>query len=70
MGMPPADSALDPAALARARALLAPRRRADPVWPALVVAAFVAVASLTLAVVMMLAPPVTTTHLPAERLGR
>lgn len=64
-----ADSALDADELARARALLARPIERERLWPTVAAAAFAAVAALMLATSMVLAPPVVTTHLPAERLG-
>ena len=64
------DSILDRSEMARATALLAMPRAADRVWPALAAATFAAVAALSLAVAMVVAPPVVTTHLPADELAR
>ncbi len=64
-----ADSALDAEELARARALLARPVEEARLWPTVAAAAFAAMAAMALATSMVLAPPVTTTHLPAERLG-
>ena len=61
--MPPADSALDRQQLTRARALLRPPQAPQSVWPALGAAALMAISALTLATVMILAPPVTLTHM-------
>jgi hypothetical protein len=55
-------SALDGAALARARALLAPPGRRERVWPALAAAAFFAAAALAFATAMIMAPPVVSDH--------
>jgi hypothetical protein len=64
--MPERDSlhepGLDPARLTRIRKLLATPQRQERVWPALGAAAFAAVAALALATAMVIAPPVTTTH--------
>jgi hypothetical protein len=61
--MAAADSALDPDALALARTLLAPQARRPPrAWPALAAAAFAAICALSLAVAMVVAPPVVTDH--------
>ena len=57
-----ADSSLDPAEIARCRALLVPPARREPVWPALMAATALAVSSLAFATVMVLAPPVQTAH--------
>jgi hypothetical protein len=65
-----ADSALDVDALAEARALLARPVERERLWPTLAAAAFAAVSALALATAMVMAPPVVTTHLSAEQLGR
>ena len=67
--MDPADSALDTAALAYARALLRTPARRQKMAPVLAAAAFAALSALTFATVMVMAPPAVTQHLPAERLG-
>jgi len=54
------DSTLDASALARARTLLQPPARKDPLWPALVAAVALAFTSVVFAAIMVLAPPVTT----------
>lgn len=52
------DSALDPAQIAKARALLAKTQPgAEPVWPALAAAAFAAFCALALAAAVITAPP-------------
>lgn len=56
------DSALDPMQVARARALLKPPVRHDPMWPALLAATALAVTSVVFATVAVLAPPVETEH--------
>lgn len=61
------DSALDPAAIARARALLIRAERREPVWPALGAAALLAATALTFATAMLLAPPLTSEHVARER---
>jgi hypothetical protein len=60
--MTPTDSALDPGQMAYARSLLRTPVYQERAWPALGAAAFAAVAALALAVAMITAPPVTTTH--------
>ncbi|WP_304171014.1 hypothetical protein [Phenylobacterium aquaticum] len=60
--MPSADSALETAALGRARALLATPLPKDSVWPVLCAAAFAASTALMLATAMIMAPPVITEH--------
>jgi hypothetical protein len=57
-----ADSRLDTAQVAMARALLKTPVRRDPAWPALVAATALALASVMFACVAVLAPPVETQH--------
>ena len=64
-----ADSALDTAALAYARALLRRPARRQRMGPVLAAAAFAALSAVTFAAVMVMAPPAVTQHLPADRLG-
>lgn len=52
------DSALDPEATARIRALLAPRRKKERMWPVLAAAFFAAACALSFAAAMIVAPPV------------
>jgi hypothetical protein len=56
------DSALDPAAMGRIRALLAPRRRRERMWPVLAAALLAAVSALAFATAMIMAPPVVSEH--------
>ena len=63
------DSALDPVAMAYARALLRPKERRQKMGPVLAAAAFAAICALSFATVMVLAPPAVIQHLPADRLG-
>ena len=60
--MPGHDSILDGAAIAEARALLSAPRPAERLWPVLVAAAALTLASLAFAAAMVVAPPVTTQH--------
>lgn len=60
--MPSADSALETAALARARGLLSAPLPKESVWPVLCAAAFAACTALMLATAMIMAPPVITEH--------
>jgi hypothetical protein len=60
--MSAADSALDPKAIAQARALLRPHVRRERLWPVLCAAAFAAVSALTLATAMVLSPPALVEH--------
>lgn len=68
-GMNPADSALDSAAIAYARALLRKPARRQKMAPVLAAAAFAALSAMTFAVVMVMAPPAVIQHLPSDRLG-
>lgn len=63
------DSALDATEVARARTLLAPPRRRDPMWPALLAATALALTSVAFATVMVLAPPVQTDHVAESAPG-
>lgn len=60
--MPTASSTLDAAEIARARALLAPPKPAQRLWPALSAAAFLAISALVFATAMVLAPPLVSEH--------
>ena len=64
-----ADSALDTAALAYARALLRKPARQQKMGPVVAAAAFAAFSAVTFAVVMIMAPPAVVQHLPSDRLG-
>ena len=64
-----ADSALDSAAIAYARALLRKPMRRQKMGPVLAAAAFAALSAITFATVMVIAPPSVVQHLPADRLG-
>ena len=65
--MPPADSALNADQIARARALLVPRKPPQRMWPVLVAAAFLAVSALAFATAMILAPPLVSEHVAHQR---
>lgn len=67
--MNPADSALDTAALAYARALLRKPMRRQKMGPVLAAAAFAALSAVTFAAVMIIAPPAVVQHLPSDRMG-
>jgi hypothetical protein len=69
VAMTPADSALDTAALAYARALLRKPMRRQKMGPVLAAAAFAALSAVTFATVMVMAPPAVVQHLPSDRLG-
>jgi hypothetical protein len=57
-----ASSALDPAALAQAKALLARPQCRERIWPVLGAAAVLALSALTFATAMILAPPLNFEH--------
>jgi hypothetical protein len=56
------DSALDPAEMARIRALLAPKPQKERMWPLLDAALLAAVSALAFATAMIMAPPVVSEH--------
>jgi hypothetical protein len=56
------DSALKPEETARIRALLAPRRKKERMWPVLAAALLAALSALAFATAMILAPPVVSHH--------
>ena len=56
------DSALKPDETARIRALLEPRKTKERMWPVLGAAFLAAVAALSFAAAMIVAPPVTSQH--------
>jgi hypothetical protein len=58
--MSAADSALDAAEIARARALLKPLKPAQRIWPVLAAATLLAVSALAFATAMVLAPPLVS----------
>jgi hypothetical protein len=64
------DSALDPDEMARARVLLAKPKAPERMWPVLGAAGFLAVAALTFATAMILAPPITSEHVADQRDAR
>jgi hypothetical protein len=57
------SSALDPQAMAQARALLARRERPERMWPVLAAAGLLAVSALAFATAMIMAPPLVSKHL-------
>ena len=61
------SSALDAEAMARAKALLVKSDKPESMWPALSAAGFLALAALTFATAMLLAPPLTSEHVARER---
>ena len=61
-----ADSALDPIELAHAWALLEPPKRRERVWPVLGAAALLAIAALSFATAMIMAPPVISEHVAPQ----
>jgi hypothetical protein len=56
------DTALDREAIARARALVTPKLPKERMWPVLAAAALAALAALSFATAMILAPPVVERH--------
>ena len=60
--MTTADSALDAAEIARARALLTPIKARESIWPVLAAAACLAASALAFATAMVLAPPLVSEH--------
>jgi hypothetical protein len=56
------DSALDPAAMGRIRALLNPMKKRERMWPVLAAALLAAASALAFAGAMILAPPVVSEH--------
>ncbi len=60
-------SALDPEAMARAKALLKRPARPQRMWPVLSAAAFLALSALAFATAMILAPPLTHEHVAKAR---
>ncbi len=60
--MTTASSALDPEAMARAKTLLLKSEKRERMWPALGAAGLLAVAALTFATAMIMAPPLHTEH--------
>jgi len=65
--MSTADSALDAAEIARARALLIPARPRERIWPVLSAAGLLAICALGFATAMVLAPPLVSEPIAAER---
>ena len=63
MGMASPTSALDPDAMAQARALLVRPVRKQRMWPVLSAAAFLALSAIAFATAMIVAPPLTSEHL-------
>jgi hypothetical protein len=67
--MTTASSALDPQAMARAKALLAKPKQRERMWPVLGAASLLAVSTLVFATAMILAPPLVSEHV-AQRAMR
>lgn len=61
------SSAVDPDAMAQARALLERPRRPERMWPVLGAAGFLAVSALAFATAMILAPPLVSEHVASDR---
>jgi hypothetical protein len=68
-GMPSPTSALNPDAMAEARALLKRPERAERMWPALGAAALLALSALVFATAMIVAPPLVSEHVAPARGG-
>jgi hypothetical protein len=64
--MATASSALDPEAMARAKALLAKPEPRQRMWPVLGAAGLLAAAALTFATAMIMAPPLHTEHVAKD----
>jgi hypothetical protein len=60
-------SALDPDALAQARALLATPKRPARMWPVLAAATVLALSALAFATAMIMVPPLVTEHVAGAR---
>jgi hypothetical protein len=56
------ETALDREAIARARALVTPKVPKERMWPVLAAAALAALAALSFATAMVVAPPVVERH--------
>ena len=56
------ESALDSAAMARARILLEPPKPPERLWPVLGAACLLAISALAFATAMIMAPPVISEH--------
>ncbi|MFI4964644.1 MAG: hypothetical protein ACHP9T_04675 [Caulobacterales bacterium] len=65
--MAASSSALDPDALARARALLVRPVRRERMWPVLAAAGVLAISALAFATAMIMAPPLTSEHVAVDR---
>jgi hypothetical protein len=67
-GMATTLSALDPEAMARARALVERSEKPQSLWPVLGAAAMLAISTVAFATAMIAAPPLTSEH-PAQERG-
>jgi hypothetical protein len=61
------SSALDPQAMAQARALLEPPMRPERMWPVLAAAAVLALSALAFATAMIMVPPLVSEHVAQTR---
>jgi hypothetical protein len=61
------ETSLDPEAMARARELMTPPVPKERMWPVLAAAAVAALAALSFATAMILAPPVVSEHVETIR---
>ena len=68
--MPSPFSALDPAVIAKARALLEPPPRRERLWPVLGAAGLLAASALIFATAMIMAPPIVSQHIETERAAK
>jgi hypothetical protein len=59
-------SALDPDAMAQARALLERPERKERIWPVLGAAGFLALSALAFATAMIMAPPLNSEHVAPD----
>jgi hypothetical protein len=64
------STALDPDAIARAKALLERSERRERIWPVLGAAALLAISAITFATAMVMAPPLTSEHPADQRSAR
>jgi hypothetical protein len=65
--MPSPDSALDTGQINRIRSLLASTKHRERLWPVIAAAAFLAISALAFATAMIMAPPLISEHVAAER---
>lgn len=68
--MPSQFSVIDPAAIAEAKALLAPPQRRERLWPVLGAAGLLAASALVFATAMVVAPTLTSEHVAQDRAAK